>query len=450
MAKIVSISGRCGDSLDQIIFQFADGSRFVHGGSGGHPMPEVRVPHMEDIGWVQQWESNSYLGIGLRFGISMGRTIEMRGTGRGGTLGRRFEVPLGHTLCGLKFNGPKLVGLMLIDYTQQHTQSQEAEIRRLQEVARKLKEDQARGEQQRKHEKIRERALHSLSQVTSLSQYLHCLQQFLVQARDEKLGLTKDSVVVLVNHSPAPFSLLSPLPGGDVFMFGSLELKGIVANEENEPGGAGYGGQQAVLGCYGGQVGGLYGGQNTVPYAAVPALQNEVCVVYRLGTVTVSSAESEAVVQHASVSSFLNTNRLVRRRRALEVELGFIVDTDSFRSLVPDLWAHVYELRTDPRDDYGVETYENQRWYPMKKWTDSLLPTDRYPWSSKDGERNLPRESFKFPPPELGNWRWANDWQVGDWEYAMNFSNTFGPMGKTSCVRRRLHRRILTKKATSA
>eukprot|EP00954_Amorphochlora_amoebiformis_P013711 1076504-Amorphochlora_amoeboformis.AAC.1 len=32
------------------------------------------------------------------------------------------------------------------------------------------------------------------------------------------------------------------------------------------------------------------------------------------------------------------------------------------------------------------EAFENQRFYPLSKWSNTLLPTDRYAWSSRDGK----------------------------------------------------------------
>ena len=34
-----------------------------------------------------------------------------------------------------------------------------------------------------------------------------------------------------------------------------------------------------------------------------------------------------------------------------------------------------------------AETYENQRYLPLKGFSDSMLPTDRAKWSDRDGDR---------------------------------------------------------------
>ncbi|KAI4822581.1 hypothetical protein KUCAC02_008118 [Chaenocephalus aceratus] len=109
---------------------------------------------------------------------------------------------------------------------------------------------------------------------------------------------------------------------------------------------------------------------------------------------------------------------------------------------------HVY-LNIMPSETsirYREETYENQRWNPVDNFTDTLLPTDRWPWSDVTGMNPQPLHSFQLPSR---SWDWEGDWyvdqscggepsQTGGWEYAVDFPANFSPDKKwNSCVRRR-------------
>ncbi|XP_008327866.1 tectonin beta-propeller repeat-containing protein 1 [Cynoglossus semilaevis] len=109
---------------------------------------------------------------------------------------------------------------------------------------------------------------------------------------------------------------------------------------------------------------------------------------------------------------------------------------------------HVY-LNIMPSETsvrYREETYENQRWNPVDGFTDTLLPTDRWPWSDVTGLNPQPLHSFQLPS---SSWEWEGDWyvdqscggepsQTGGWEYAVDFPANFSPDKKwNSCVRRR-------------
>ncbi|XP_061604739.1 tectonin beta-propeller repeat-containing protein 1 [Phyllopteryx taeniolatus] len=95
---------------------------------------------------------------------------------------------------------------------------------------------------------------------------------------------------------------------------------------------------------------------------------------------------------------------------------------------------------------YKEETYENQRWNPVDGFTDTLLPTDRWPWSDVTGMNPQPLHSFQLPSR---SWEWEGDWyvdhscggepsQTGGWDYAVDFPANFSPDKKwNSCVRRR-------------
>ncbi|KAL6102846.1 tecpr1 [Pungitius sinensis] len=108
---------------------------------------------------------------------------------------------------------------------------------------------------------------------------------------------------------------------------------------------------------------------------------------------------------------------------------------------------HVY-LNMMPSETsirYREETYENQRWNPVDSFTDTLLPTDRWPWSDVTGMNPQPLHGFELPS---SSWEWEGDWyvdqscgepsQTGGWEYAVDFPANFSPDKKwNSCVRRR-------------
>uniref|UniRef100_A0A3Q1H5Y5 Tectonin beta-propeller repeat-containing protein 1 n=1 Tax=Acanthochromis polyacanthus TaxID=80966 RepID=A0A3Q1H5Y5_9TELE len=109
---------------------------------------------------------------------------------------------------------------------------------------------------------------------------------------------------------------------------------------------------------------------------------------------------------------------------------------------------HVYlnMMPSEASIRYREETYENQRWNPVDGFTDTLLPTDRWPWSDVTGMNPQPLHSFQLPSR---SWEWEGDWfvdqscggepsQTGGWEYAVDFPANFSPDKKwNSCVRRR-------------
>eukprot|EP01062_Namystynia_karyoxenos_P021559 TRINITY_DN18210_c0_g1_i1.p1 TRINITY_DN18210_c0_g1~~TRINITY_DN18210_c0_g1_i1.p1 ORF type:complete len:1004 (+),score=346.34 TRINITY_DN18210_c0_g1_i1:128-3139(+) len=88
------------------------------------------------------------------------------------------------------------------------------------------------------------------------------------------------------------------------------------------------------------------------------------------------------------------------------------------------------------RAEYAVdEAWENQRRYPGVGWSRRMFPTDRPPWSSRDGRRAAPLHGYGLPDQ---SWEWVDDWHVegsvltgsGEWdppgwEYAFDFPDTF-------------------------
>ncbi|XP_060757724.1 tectonin beta-propeller repeat-containing protein 1 isoform X2 [Neoarius graeffei] len=112
-----------------------------------------------------------------------------------------------------------------------------------------------------------------------------------------------------------------------------------------------------------------------------------------------------------------------------------------------DQQVYLNVLPSDLTIRHQEETYENQRWNPVEGYTDTLLPTDRWPWTDEFGTKSQPLHSFHLPSE---NWEWEGDWYVDDescgrestatggWEYAVDFPTTFTKEKKwNSCVRRR-------------
>eukprot|EP00755_Sulcionema_specki_P021418 Sspe_Gene.13323::Locus_4567_Transcript_1_1_Confidence_1.000_Length_1501::g.13323::m.13323 len=87
--------------------------------------------------------------------------------------------------------------------------------------------------------------------------------------------------------------------------------------------------------------------------------------------------------------------------------------------------------------------YENERWFPVTGWSKKLLPTDRSPWSDRDGRYKLSKD-MPLPP----DCRWEGSWTIesgdldDDWEYARGFQFPFSSEPTPwDCVRRRKWRR---------
>ncbi|CUF52755.1 Hypothetical protein, putative [Bodo saltans] len=118
--------------------------------------------------------------------------------------------------------------------------------------------------------------------------------------------------------------------------------------------------------------------------------------------------------------------------------------------------AHATASTTTHVEVKTVETFENQRKYPIKGWSSSLMPTDRSKWSSRDGKDSLPKEAFALPE----GWEWDGDWEVyvgegftdkSGWAYAVDFpSGKYTPREemldyvRRRCWRRRMKRSVLT------
>jgi len=77
-----------------------------------------------------------------------------------------------------------------------------------------------------------------------------------------------------------------------------------------------------------------------------------------------------------------------------------------------------------------VETWENERWYPVVGWTAQMLPTDPTHWSSGGTPfKELPKDSTEFDLPSQ-EWVWISHWVLDltinskdpeGWGYALGF-----------------------------
>uniref|UniRef100_A0A8C3WAV1 Tectonin beta-propeller repeat-containing protein 1 n=1 Tax=Catagonus wagneri TaxID=51154 RepID=A0A8C3WAV1_9CETA len=116
-------------------------------------------------------------------------------------------------------------------------------------------------------------------------------------------------------------------------------------------------------------------------------------------------------------------------------------------------WGIACDNRVYVRVDAGdvpirrrEEAYENQRWNPVGGFCETLLPSDRWPWSDVSGLQHRPLDGVALPSP---HWEWESDWYVdenfggeptekGGWTYAIDFPAAYTRDKKwNSCVRRR-------------
>ncbi|XP_041473634.1 tectonin beta-propeller repeat-containing protein 1-like [Lytechinus variegatus] len=111
---------------------------------------------------------------------------------------------------------------------------------------------------------------------------------------------------------------------------------------------------------------------------------------------------------------------------------------------------YIYVFGMDVPIRYLEYTYENQRWGPVRGYSDkSLIFSDRSPWSDEKGSRVFPRPRDVRLPNK--HWKWESDWHVDEnykgqptgkegWQYAVNFNTNESYTSEkkwNSCVRRR-------------
>jgi tectonin beta-propeller repeat-containing protein 1 len=99
-----------------------------------------------------------------------------------------------------------------------------------------------------------------------------------------------------------------------------------------------------------------------------------------------------------------------------------------------------------------VDVWENERYYPLKGWTKSLLPADPSPYLSR-GETKSYASLAQVAPRQ--DWSWATEWSVAmasmphdadGWQYGVSFNLPLGGWtaknGWADVVRRRLWSRV--------
>ncbi|XP_063961190.1 tectonin beta-propeller repeat-containing protein 1-like [Lytechinus pictus] len=111
---------------------------------------------------------------------------------------------------------------------------------------------------------------------------------------------------------------------------------------------------------------------------------------------------------------------------------------------------YIYVFGMDVPIRYLEYTYENQRWGPVRGYSEkSLIFSDRSPWSDEKGSRVFPRPRDVRLPNK--HWKWESDWHVDEnykgqptgkegWQYAVNFNTNESYTSEkrwNSCVRRR-------------
>lgn len=108
------------------------------------------------------------------------------------------------------------------------------------------------------------------------------------------------------------------------------------------------------------------------------------------------------------------------------------------------VYVHVHGLDIPIR--VKEESYENERWIPIEGFSQRLLPTDRYKFSSMDGTVNRDIEKIRLPSMA---WQWEGEWHLDcsldgqpldhdGWSYAVDFPAKYHAKKVwNSCVRRR-------------
>ena len=75
------------------------------------------------------------------------------------------------------------------------------------------------------------------------------------------------------------------------------------------------------------------------------------------------------------------------------------------------------------------EVYENQRWVLRKGWRACpQIRIDPPAWTNMSFQKMPGRHAIRLPQVEDDNlrWVWVDDWQSGQWKYAISFGATFG------------------------
>jgi hypothetical protein len=107
-----------------------------------------------------------------------------------------------------------------------------------------------------------------------------------------------------------------------------------------------------------------------------------------------------------------------------------------------------------PAETKDMEVMERMRFYPIKKWTHGLLPTDNGPWIELGTNTTFPDINGVLPPP---GWVWCGAWHCDDaeggkegWMYAIDFPRKFSKKkGMMDYVRQRRWLRSIKRTQTN-
>ena len=135
--------------------------------------------------------------------------------------------------------------------------------------------------------------------------------------------------------------------------------------------------------------------------------------------------DSDSGVLHLQISCPM----WIVNRTELEVKIGSDrLDVDAVTRMVSSDSDALIAPVAGQLHPVVVETWENQRKYPIKGWSSTLLPTERPSWSDKGGIESTSRPPDSFSLPQ--SWAWTSEWQHGPWEYAATFaSSAWGKKG---------------------
>ncbi|XP_030840073.1 tectonin beta-propeller repeat-containing protein 1 isoform X3 [Strongylocentrotus purpuratus] len=153
----------------------------------------------------------------------------------------------------------------------------------------------------------------------------------------------------------------------------------------------------------------------------------------------------------------MSTNNQIWELRSMEYNVKRVLGFKRISAAKHVVWGlaynqqpYVYVFGMDVPIRFLEYTYENQRWGPVRGYSDrSLIFSDRPPWSDEKGTRVFPRPRDVRLPNK--HWKWESDWHVDEnykgqptgkegWQYAVNFNtneNYTSEKRWNSCVRRR-------------
>ena len=165
------------------------------------------------------------------------------------------------------------------------------------------------------------------------------------------------------------------------------------------------------------------------------------------GAVMVSCHDRNVSRLSALLGDLIAMHQRSRRSRIASSSKCYFPD----RSMVNRMTQRVLSTpKKQPKQHQSVlrEVWENQRYIPWVGFTQRLLPTDRSPWSSGDGQNGVADVRSIRPSP---GWRWIGHWVVDSthntdedgWQYATDFPSPF--VGRYNKMRHFVRRRRWTR-----